>query len=96
MRARGVCQDVQESADHEDAPQDALHGWQRGQPRRPHDAPHSHLVPQGGPKQEDPLALPQVQEDVRRPVRASATLRPQALRRREAIWLPQVWQKILH
>ena len=97
VRAGGVQQDVQEPADHEDAPQDALHGRQRrGQGRRGH-AAHAGVRPlQGPPQQEDPLALPQVPQDLRRPLRAPPPLRPQALRGREALRLPQVREKILH
>ncbi len=47
-------------------------------------------------KEEDPLRLPQVQEDFRWTVRTASTLRSQALGRGQAILLPEMRQEILH
>jgi len=47
-------------------------------------------------KVEDPLRLPQVQEDFRGTVRTASTLRSQALGRGQAILLPEMRQEILH
>lgn len=91
MPTRGVQQNIQESANHEDAPQDALHRKQR---RRQSGSPfvtHAQQLLEGRAQQEDSISLPQMQEDVRGPVRAPSSLRPQAFRGRETLWLPQVW-----
>jgi len=103
VRPRWLQQDVQEPADHEDAQQDAckqrgLTGEEQcvGGACNQYAGAHDVLVAQGRPQQEDPIALPQVQEDICGLVRASTPLRAQAFGGRETVRLPQVWQEILH
>ncbi len=105
MWSRWLQQDVQEPADNEDAPQDALRGWEIRKCQQICSEPgrvvgavgHSwSSLAQGRTEQEDSFPLSKVQEDVRGFVRASPSLWAQAFRRRERIRLSQVRQEILH
>lgn len=96
MRPGRLQQDVQEPTNHEDASQDALHkqycdsqGWHRNA------AYLDVRFFEGWPEQKNSVAMPQMQENLRRSLRASAPLRSQALRGREAFWVSQMREEIL-